>query len=110
MGRQERSLRMVAEKWLGCDGLRSARVTRLRQGTGKRRRYVCIATERAGDTFFIFFFRQDNRSWSVFPPLTERPTMAIAESLGWRDCIQPATERSARTRAHDAQGDRKNYF
>ncbi|CAB3793863.1 hypothetical protein LMG28688_03827 [Paraburkholderia caffeinitolerans] len=79
MSRRERSLRVLAEKWLGEAGAKTARVTRFRHSTRRSWRYVCVEAQQPGGPFSILFFRHDDGSWCVFPPSRQRPVMGAAQ-------------------------------
>ncbi|CAB3810558.1 hypothetical protein LMG28688_07269 [Paraburkholderia caffeinitolerans] len=98
MNGRERTLRVLAEKWLGEEGARAARVTRFSHGARRRWRYVCVEAGRPGGVFSIFFFRHDDGSWCVFPPSGQRPVMggvqrsheASAEYMGTNEMVAGA--------------------
>jgi hypothetical protein len=78
MSGRERSLRVLAEKWLGEKDAKSMRVTRFSHSARRRWRYVCVEANRPGGAFSIVFFRHDDGSWCVFPPSIPRPAMGTA--------------------------------
>ncbi|WP_354683878.1 hypothetical protein [Cupriavidus necator] len=70
MQAEEKSLRSMVEKWLGCtltSSLRVADVGRLRD-CGSR--FVRVESERVTGTLSIVFFRHGDGAWHVFPPMT----------------------------------------
>jgi hypothetical protein len=78
MEKFERSLRFMVEKWLLMAPAMSVRVTRGSRARLNRRRYVCIEASQSTGTFAIYFFRQGDGSWCVFPPNPERPAMSVS--------------------------------
>ncbi|MFD1555026.1 hypothetical protein ACFSHT_05195 [Paraburkholderia silviterrae] len=79
MNGRERSLRVLAEKWLGEEGAKAARVTRFSHSARRRWRYVCVEAQQLDGEFSIVFFRHDDGSWWVFPPSSPRPVMGAPE-------------------------------
>ena len=72
---REGSLRVLVEKWIGQDLIRSARFTRFRRSRQKPWRHVCVETTRPAGAIAIVFFRHDDGSWYVFPPDAKRPAI-----------------------------------
>jgi hypothetical protein len=71
----EKSLRWIVDKWLAPTPAMPARVTRLCRAGSRRGCVVCVETSRPGGVLSIVFFRHDDGSWNVFPPMAERPAM-----------------------------------
>jgi hypothetical protein len=62
------SLRSQVEKWLAPHFMSSVRVTEFgRTGSGSER-YVRVESWDDAGSHALFFFLQDERCWSVFPP------------------------------------------
>ena len=79
---QERSLRALAEKWLGLDTIKRATVTRFGRSRRHPWRYVRVEAILPSGALAILFFRHDDGSWCVFPPASPRPAInADAEML-----------------------------
>jgi len=78
MEKTERSLRFMVEKWLVTTPAMSVRLTRGSLARSYQKRYVCVEALQSTGTFAIFFFRQGDGSWCVFPPGAERPTMSVS--------------------------------
>ena len=70
-----KSLRLVVEKWLAPTPAMPVRVTEFGRTSSNQRRYVRIEALRPAGPLVIFFFRQDDGSWNVFPPKTHMPAM-----------------------------------
>jgi hypothetical protein len=81
MDTRERSLRVLVEKWLGCDLVLNARVTHFSHSRRKRWRYVCVEADRPSGKLALAFFRHDDGSWCVFPPEYKGPTMNIVSTV-----------------------------
>ncbi|MGA3251790.1 MAG: hypothetical protein ABSD12_27180 [Paraburkholderia sp.] len=75
MNASERSLRLVVEKWFAPTLAMPVRVTGFGRTASNRRRYVRIEAIRPAGLLVIFFFRHDDGSWNVFPPIAEMPAM-----------------------------------
>ncbi|WP_236721038.1 hypothetical protein [Paraburkholderia phytofirmans] len=74
----ERSLRSQVEKWLAPAPATPVHVTRFSRTGWSGRRYVCVETSSPAGALALFFFRHDDGSWCVFPPVADRrkPTAA----------------------------------
>lgn len=84
-----RTLRLLIEKWLGpCSDSRT-RITRLSRFRQAQQRCVCVEAVRSSGALAIAFFRHDDRSWSVLPPVIKRPEMGYVT----RATLQGASER-----------------
>jgi hypothetical protein len=69
MGKPERSLRFMVEKWLLMALSISVRVRRGRRVShSTQRRYVCVEALQSADAFSIYIFQQGDGTWDVFPP------------------------------------------
>jgi hypothetical protein len=77
MEKAERPLRFTVEKWLAMAHAMSGRITRVSPTGSHHARPVCVEASISTGAFSIYLFRQDDGSWCVFPPDTERPTMRI---------------------------------
>jgi len=78
----ERSLRLLVEKWLAPTPSMPVRVTQFSRARSNQRRYVCVEVLRPTGPVGIFFFRQSDGTWSVFPPQTERLMPRVYQSAG----------------------------
>ncbi|SIO72478.1 hypothetical protein SAMN05444172_8902 [Burkholderia sp. GAS332] len=78
MEKTERPLRFTVEKWLAMAHAMSARVTRGSRAGSNQTRYVCVEASISTGAFAIYFFRQGDGTWGVFPPEIERPAMSVA--------------------------------
>jgi len=79
MNTSERSLRLVVDKWFAPTPAMPARVTEFGRFTSNQRRYVRIEAVRPEGLLVIFFFRHDDGSWNVFPPISEMPAMRACQ-------------------------------
>ncbi|MDQ0627213.1 hypothetical protein QFZ39_006488 [Paraburkholderia graminis] len=68
MGKPERSLRFMVEKWLLMAPSASVRVRRGSRVRSNQRRYVCVEALRPADMFAVYLFQQGDGTWDVFPP------------------------------------------
>ncbi|TDN68827.1 hypothetical protein [Paraburkholderia sp. BL10I2N1] len=68
----EQSLRCQVEKWLAPAPTMHVHVTRFSRTAGNGRRYVCVETSSPAGARALFFFRNDDGRWSVFPPTANR--------------------------------------
>jgi hypothetical protein len=75
MGIAERSLRLQVEKWLVPTPATPVRVTQFSRMRSNQRRFVRVEVLRPAGLVGMFFFRQDDGTWCVFPPTTERLAM-----------------------------------
>src|SRR5579864_4937808 len=71
------SLRWLIDKWFGLGAGNAYRLTRSPCAESSSCRYVCLEAIRTGCALKIFFFRHEDRSWSVFPPAPKRPTLTL---------------------------------
>jgi len=78
MKKTERSLRFMVEKWLVMAPAMSVRVKRGSRAGSNERRYVCVEASRSTGPFAIYFFRQGDGNWCVFPHGSERLAMSVA--------------------------------
>jgi hypothetical protein len=78
MDTAQSSLRTLVDKWLAPTPARPARVTRFSRLMRDRNRYICVETAHPTGTLAIFFFRHDDGSWCVFPPVAARPKSLLA--------------------------------
>jgi hypothetical protein len=74
----ERSLRFMVEKWLMMAPATAVRVTRGSRARSYRMRYVCVEALQSTGAFAIYFFRQGDGNWCVFPPDAERQAMSVS--------------------------------
>lgn len=74
----ETSLHGQVDKWLVLTHTTYMRVVRFSRLGSHRNRFVCVETSGPMGTLALFFFRHGDRSWRVYPPETQRPTMAFA--------------------------------
>lgn len=79
MNTSERSLRLVVDKWFTPTTATPVRVTEFGRITSTQRRYVRIEALRPAGLLVIFFFRHDDGSWNVFPPIAEMPAMRACQ-------------------------------
>ncbi|REG48549.1 hypothetical protein B0G80_4789 [Paraburkholderia sp. BL6669N2] len=77
----ERSLRGQVEKWLAPAPTMHVRVTRFSRAAGNGRRYVRVEMSSPAGARALFFFRQDDGRWSVFPPTANRRKSTAAHLL-----------------------------
>jgi len=77
MEKTERSLRSMIEKWLVIAPALSVRVTRGIRAHSNQRPYVFVEASLPTGGFALYFFRQGDGTWNVFPPDTDRPAMSI---------------------------------
>lgn len=68
MRKMDRSLREVVQKWFGDAALASLQITRVPHHSVARRGCVRVEWSRCGAPITVFFFRQDDGGWAVFPP------------------------------------------
>ncbi|MGF6781318.1 hypothetical protein [Paraburkholderia sp. GAS334] len=78
MEKTERPLRYTVEKWLAMAHAMSARITHGSGAGSNHTRYVCVEASISTGAFAIYFFRQGDGAWCVFPPDVERPSMSAA--------------------------------
>lgn len=71
------SLRWLIDKWFVLATGNAYRLTRSPWAESSSCRYVCFEVTRTGDALKIFFFRHEDRSWSVFPPAPKRPSRTL---------------------------------
>jgi hypothetical protein len=71
----EKSLHFLVEKWLTPTFSTPIRVTQFSRTRAHRVRYVCVEALRPGGSVALFFFRNRDGTWSVFPPETGRQTL-----------------------------------
>lgn len=79
MNTSERSLRALVEKWLAPGVAAPIHVTRLIHARSDHRRCIRVETLRQESQIALFFFQHDDRTWSVYPPDTERPTLCFCQ-------------------------------
>ncbi|WP_075583471.1 hypothetical protein [Caballeronia sordidicola] len=80
MEKAERSLRFMVDKWLVMAPAMSVRVTRGSRARSNQRRCVCLEASLSTGAFAIYFFRQGDGTWGVFPPDApdaERSVMSV---------------------------------
>lgn len=75
MDTEERSLRLLVEKWLAPTSTTPVRVTQFSHTRSNHRRYVRVEVLRPTGPIGMFFFWHDDGTWRVFPPETERLAM-----------------------------------
>nr|WP_245004917.1 hypothetical protein [Paraburkholderia sacchari] len=71
------SLRSLVEKWLGPATAQALRVTRFSRSCARPWRYVCVEMTRSSGDVALVFFRHDDGSWCVFPPMAARPAIRV---------------------------------
>jgi hypothetical protein len=71
----ERSLRLQVEKWLVPTPSTPVHVTQFSRMRSNQRRFVRVEVLRPAGLVGMFFFRHDDGTWCVFPPVTERLVM-----------------------------------
>ncbi|MDR6478880.1 hypothetical protein ABIE53_005626 [Burkholderia sp. OAS925] len=72
----ERSLRTSVQKWFGYKAEASFQVLEFGR-TLSRKRFVRIGILKQEDPLAIVFFRHDDGSWNVFPPMPRTLSMQI---------------------------------
>jgi hypothetical protein len=70
------SLRRIVEKWLAPTPAAPVREIRLCRMEANHTRYVRVEALRPTGVLALFFFRHDDGSWQVFPPVAARMTMS----------------------------------
>lgn len=78
MGTSGKTLHWAVDKWLAPTAAMPARVVGLGREATRRRRCVRVEAVRPGGLLSILFFRHDDGSWNVFPPMEPRPAMSVA--------------------------------
>ena len=76
MNTQRDSLRRIVDKWLAPTPAAPVREVRLCRMAANHIRYVRVEALRPAGVLALFFFRQDDGSWQVFPPEAVRITMS----------------------------------
>ncbi|MGX6999298.1 hypothetical protein [Caballeronia sp. KNU42] len=76
MNTQRDSLRRIVEKWLAPTPGAPVREIRLCRMAANHTRYVRVEALRPSGVLALFFFRHDDGSWQVFPPVAARVTMS----------------------------------
>ena len=76
MNSANRTLRLLVDKWLGPTPETPLRVMRFGRLPSGRGRYLCVEKLRPTGALTIYFFLHNDGRWCVFPPASERPTMA----------------------------------
>ncbi|ACC75206.1 hypothetical protein PPMP20_01900 [Paraburkholderia phymatum] len=71
------SLRRQVEKWFGSSQPISIDVSRVPRTMAARSGYKCVRVSQPSMTFEIIFFRHGDKSWRVYPPGIERPTLDV---------------------------------
>ena len=64
-----RSLRYQVEKWLAPASTSLVHVTEFGRTRWGRTRYVCVETSSSAGVRVLFFFRHNDGTWHVFPPV-----------------------------------------
>ncbi|MCX4170829.1 hypothetical protein PQR70_22980 [Paraburkholderia madseniana] len=70
------TLRSMVDKWLAPNFPGEVRVTEFRHTGPSHFCYVRVEASRASGTVALFFFRHDDGSWWVFPPVQKQPAMS----------------------------------
>ncbi len=70
------SLRRIVDKWLAPTPAAPVREIRLCRMEANHTRYVRVEALRPTGVLELFFFRHDDGSWQVFPPVAARVTMS----------------------------------
>ncbi|CAE6821881.1 hypothetical protein [Paraburkholderia domus] len=89
----ERTLRLLVDKWLGPRSELRTRITRLSRFRQAQRRYVCVEAVRSSGALAIVFFRHDDGSWCVFPPMSRRPEMGYVTRASLQGSRDPFPEK-----------------
>ncbi|MBC8732624.1 hypothetical protein F6X39_31295 [Paraburkholderia sp. UCT2] len=71
----EKSLRLLVGKWFGPAIATPVRVVEFSRTASDRRRFVRVGVARPEGSLTIVFFRHDDGSWNVFPPMGVTPSM-----------------------------------
>ncbi|MCX4149985.1 MULTISPECIES: hypothetical protein [Paraburkholderia] len=79
MGHDEKSLRLMIDKWLAPTPAAPVRVVRYGRANSNHGRYVLAQSWVR--SLRIFFFQHDDGSWGVFPPSPKGPTMHGGSSI-----------------------------
>lgn len=72
---EEKSLRWLIDKWMAPTLATPVRVTRYGRPNASSGRCVLVQSSGAARSLSIFFFRHEDGSWSVSPPVSKRPMM-----------------------------------
>lgn len=70
----EKTLHWAVDKWLAPTPATPARVVRFFRSQ-RHCRGVCVEAAHPGGLLSFFFFRHDDGSWNVFPPVQAGPAM-----------------------------------
>ena len=76
----ERSLRTSVQKWFGYKGETSFRVLEFGRTRSTRKRFVRVGIPKQQEPLAIVFFRHDDGSWNVFPPMPRTLSMQMKQS------------------------------
>lgn len=71
-----RSLRDQAEKWLTAGSDTTLHVLLFGRTADDGHRYVCVEARHLAGAHALFFFRDDDGRWDVFPRSSRQPMMA----------------------------------
>jgi hypothetical protein len=77
MNTQHHSLRGIVEKWLSPTPATPVSRIHLCRMQANHTRYVRVEAVRANGVLALFFFRHDDGSWQVFPPVAARMMMGV---------------------------------
>ncbi|EKS71808.1 MULTISPECIES: hypothetical protein [Caballeronia] len=75
MNSGEKSLRLLVGKWFGLAAAVPVHVMEFSRTPSDRRRFVRVGVARPQGRLTIVFFRHDDGSWNVFPPMANTPAM-----------------------------------
>jgi hypothetical protein len=82
MNLEERSLRWLIDKWLAPAPAAPVRLTRYGGANSSQRRCVLVQSSDPIRPLAIFFFRYDDGSWCVFPPVPRGPMLHVYPQTG----------------------------
>ena len=71
------TLRLLVDKWLRPTPETKVRVIGFGRLPSGRRRYAYVEALRPAGALAMYFFLHEDGRWCVFPPASERPTMAV---------------------------------
>ena len=76
----EQSLREQIHKWVVDRGTGNWHIARFGRTRFTRSRYVYVACPGIGTPLGMFFFRHNDGSWRVYPPLSSLPSFSYSKA------------------------------